>query len=100
MVGAYNEYAYTFREIGSDTISVGDPNGDGVINAIDASSVLTYYALISTNQNGGYNGAQKKAADVNKDGVVNGVDASCILSYYAYQSTAVGKIVSLEEFVK
>lgn len=79
---------------------LGDVNNDGKINAVDASEVLTYYAMISTNQNGDFNEAQKLAADVNNDGKINAVDASCILSYYAYTSTAKEAIVSLEEYLK
>lgn len=79
---------------------LGDVNNDGKINAADASEVLTYYAMISTNQNGDFNEAQKLAADVNYDGKINAVDASCILSYYAYTSTAKEAIVSLEEYLK
>lgn len=56
--------------------------------------------MISTNQNGKFNEAQKLAADVNYDGKINAVDASCILSYYAYTSTAKEAIVSLEEYLK
>ena len=66
---------------------LGDPNGDGVINAVDASTILTYYANISTNKAGGLDEAQKTAADVDKNGVINAVDASIVLSYYAYTST-------------
>ncbi len=79
---------------------LGDVNNDGKINAVDASEVLTYYAMISTNQNGDFDEAQKLAADVNYDGKINAVDASCILSYYAYISTAKEAIVSLEEYLK
>ncbi len=79
---------------------LGDVNNDGKINAVDASEVLTYYAMISTNQNGDFDEAQKLAADVNNDGKINAVDASCILSYYAYTSTAKEAIVSLEEYLK
>ena len=66
---------------------LGDINNDSKINAVDASTVLTYYAMVSTNNDGGFNDNQKTAADVNHDGSINAVDASCILSYYAYIST-------------
>lgn len=80
--------------------NLGDVDGDGLINAIDASSVLSYYAMISTNKNGDFDEKQKAAADVNNDGNINAVDASCILSYYAYTSTATGEVKSLAEFLK
>ena len=47
--------------------SLGDVDNDGLINAVDASSVLSYYAMISTNKDGKYNEKQKTAADVNND---------------------------------
>ena len=81
-------------------ISLGDVNNDNQIDAVDASSVLSYYAMISTNQDGGYDDKQKAAADVNHDGQINAVDASCILSYYAYVSTTKDGILPLEAFLK
>lgn len=82
------------------TYTLGDVNNDGQINSVDASSVLLYYALISTNKEGGYDDKQKAAADVNHDGMINSVDASRILSYYAYASTTMEDVMSLEEFLK
>ena len=80
---------------------LGDVNKDGKINAVDASSVLAYYARTSTNQEGGYDDAQQLAADVNHDGVINAVDASNILSYYAYSSsTSDAEVKTMEEFMK
>ena len=79
---------------------LGDVNDDGKINAIDASNVLSYYANISTNKDGGFNEAQKKAADVDKNNVIDAVDASQILSYYAYSSTTKDEILSLEDFLQ
>ena len=81
-------------------ITLGDVNNDNQINAVDASSVLSYYAMISTNQDGGYDDKQKTAADVNHDGQINAVDASCILSYYAYVSTTKEDILDIEEYLK
>lgn len=83
----------------SETI-LGDVNNDGQINAVDASSVLAYYARISTNQEGGYNEEQMLAADVNHDGMINAVDASNILAYYAYASTTKEDILSIDEYMK
>lgn len=80
--------------------TLGDVNSDGYINAVDASSVLSYYARISTNQEGGYDALQKLNADVNQDRLINAVDASFILSYYAYTSTTKEEIMSVEEYMK
>ena len=87
-------------EIEAVTLELGDINNDGHINAVDASTVLSYYAMISTNKNGEFDDNQKTAADVNHDDSINAVDASCILSYYAYTSITKEKIKSLEEFLK
>ncbi|WP_295090691.1 leucine-rich repeat protein [Ruminococcus sp.] len=80
--------------------NVGDVNNDGKVNAVDASTVLTYYANISTNKDGGFTEAQKKAADLDNNGDVNAVDASYILSYYAYTSTTKEEIMPVEEYMK
>ena len=90
------KFGYTFKALAQ----LGDVNSDDYINAVDASSVLAYYALISTDQKGVYNEEQKLAADVNHDGLINAVDASCILSYYAYISTATEDVMPIEEFLK
>ena len=90
------KFGYTFKELDQ----LGDVNSDGYIDAVDASSVLAYYTLISTNKNGGYNEEQKLTADVNHDGWINAVDASNILAYYAFASTAKEDIVSIEAYMK
>ena len=82
------------------TYTLGDVNKDGQINAVDASSVLVYYAMTSTNKDGGYDEEQKLAADVNHDGLINAVDASNILAYYAYISTTKEDILSMVEYMK
>ncbi|WP_296569515.1 dockerin type I domain-containing protein [Ruminococcus sp.] len=86
--------------LNSPNLPLGDLNNDGQINAVDASAVLAYYAMISTNKDADLNNDQKKAADVNCDGQVNAVDASNILSYYSYLSTAKGYNVPLAEYIK
>lgn len=79
---------------------LGDVNNDSQINASDASSVLSYYAMISTNKDGGYTEEQKLAADVNNDSQINAVDASNILANYAYASTTKEDILSIDEYMK
>jgi hypothetical protein len=92
------EYGYKFTSLGK-TLPKGDVNDDGRINAVDASSVLYYYAMTSTSRDGGFTDVQKLAAEVNRDGTINAVDASCILAYYAYTSTTEFELVSLESFI-
>lgn len=82
-----------------DQYQLGDVNGDKMINSVDASAVLAYYAHLSTDKEDDLSRQQKRAADVNDDGAINAVDASCILSYYAYISTSQEK-VSLEEYLE
>ncbi|MBQ6035362.1 MAG: Ig-like domain-containing protein, partial [Ruminococcus sp.] len=79
------------------TIKLGDVNGDGNIDAADASTVLTAYANTSSGRAIGLTAAQEVAADVDNNGSVNAVDASNILSYYAYRAVK-GKR-SLEEYL-
>ncbi|MCR5600848.1 MAG: leucine-rich repeat protein [Ruminococcus sp.] len=97
------EYAlkngYKFSSLGK-AYSLGDVNNDGMINSIDASSVLAYYAKNSTDQKGGYSDRQKAAADVDHDGAINSIDASKILAYYAYESTTSDNVKSIDDYLK
>lgn len=67
--------------------ALGDVSGNGIIDGVDASNVLSDYAKRSANQDGILDKAQLIAADVNGNLQVDGVDASIILSYYAYISS-------------
>ena len=72
--------------------SLGDIDNNGVIDAIDASTALTIYALKSTNGDiSKYTDEQLVAADVDKNKTIDAIDASYILSFYAYVSTG-GKL--------
>ncbi|MCR4639054.1 leucine-rich repeat protein [Ruminococcus sp.] len=79
---------------------LGDTDGNGTINAVDASMVLQYYANTSVKKDGGLTNEQVIAADVNKDGKADAVDASIILSYYAYCGTTHENVMSFEEYVQ
>ncbi len=76
-----------FSKIKPQNLTVGDVNGDGMINAVDATQVLSTYAQLSTGSEELLNERLKKVADVNGDGLVNAVDATQILSIYASLST-------------
>ena len=79
MTSPIQAHALTARVI------VGDVNCDGLVDACDASLVLSHYALISTGQSG--HDLDIDVADVNRDGLIDAVDASQILAYYAALST-------------
>ncbi len=68
-------------------ISFGDPNGDGLIDASDASFVLAEYAKISTGGTSELTVDVKTASDANSDGSVDASDASLMLGFYAHVST-------------
>ena len=76
---------------------LGDPTGNGIIDAVDSSYVLGAYARFSI----GEESPDEKClatCDVTKDGLVDAVDASKILSYYAYTSASRAR-KSFEEFL-
>ncbi|MCR4638597.1 MAG: hypothetical protein K5677_05140 [Ruminococcus sp.] len=84
----------------TEDYSLGDVDNDKAVNAVDASTVLIYYAMTSINKNGEFSDKQKTAADVDRNSVINAVDASHILSYYAYVSTPKAKIETMENYMK
>ncbi len=82
--GIYNGY---IKILGEKPYLPGDVNKDRQVNAVDASLILEYYALMSTNMESDLTDDQKKLADINNDGQIDTIDASAILSYYAETST-------------
>lgn len=77
-----------YSAIVSESVEKGDVNGDGVIDAVDASNILSFYAINST-------GADivkssqlvcRYKGDMNGDGIVDSVDASQALKIYAKNS--------------
>lgn len=96
-------YYYTVTGNGNSTPaegkpSKGDANGDGVINAVDASNVLSIYARISTTNGTKLTETERDCCDVNNDDSVNAIDASNILVYYTYTQT--GGNDSIETYMK
>lgn len=67
--------------------SLGDVDGDEVVNSVDASMILTIYAAFSTGSTVDLDVTQLQAADADRDNTINSVDASKVLSYYAFVST-------------
>ena len=70
-----------------ESISKGDINGDGLIDAVDATLILMEYANLSTGGISTFSDSQKVSADINKDGLTDACDSSLILAFYAYLST-------------
>ena len=78
-----------YSAIVSESVETGDVNGDGIIDAVDASNILSYYALVSTEKN--ITTSQQLVCrykgDMNGDGIVDSVDASVALKVYAENSS-------------
>ena len=68
----------TITALYEESVTLGDLNGDGTINAGDAVLVLRFAAELTN-----LNDEQLRAGDVNADGVVNVGDAVLILRYAA-----------------
>lgn len=81
----------------AESVLLGDINNDGIIDAVDASEILSVYAVSSTGANISLTDKQLKNADVDYNGTVDAVDASSVLSYYAY--TSIGGKRNIDEFI-
>lgn len=68
-------------------IPLGDVDGNGTVNAVDASRVLTEYAAVATGSPASFTYYQRLTGDYNEDGVINAIDASMILTEYAKHAT-------------
>ena len=64
--------------------SLGDVDGNGRINTIDATKVLREVSLLANNKPGAFNDKQWIAADLNFDGRINVTDATLVMRYCAY----------------
>ena len=91
----FNPYL-TIIEKSPEVAKLGDYNGDGMIDAVDASKILSAYAKYATGTSSP-TADDLTVCDVNKDGFIDAVDASKVLAYYAYVST--GGTQSLEDFL-
>ncbi len=72
-----NEVTFCGKYIAEDTIVLGDVNGDGQVDNLDANDVYLYFndAIIFTAE-------QMAAADVNGDGYVDNLDADAIFKLF------------------
>lgn len=71
LVTAYEALQAAVKAQTEPATTLGDVNGDGVINALDAAEILKSVVGLAT--------VDATAADYNADGVVNALDASAIL---------------------
>ncbi len=75
----------------------GDINSNKKVDAVDASSILIYYAAASAGKNVSLSDTQRLAADVNRNGKTDAVDASLVLSYYA--ASSVKNVGTISEYI-
>lgn len=111
---AQNDNGLTFPDYNSDefhtaypiskyryspvTYTLGDVNGDKLIDSVDASLILAEYTRLSSQETASFSAAQSKCADVNNDSKIDSVDASRVLAYYALISN--GADISLADYIK
>ncbi|MDE6833452.1 MAG: serine hydrolase [Ruminococcus sp.] len=76
---------------------IGDIDRNGIIDAIDSTSILVEYVALSTGGESVLTEEQRKNADVNGDGLRDAVDATLVLNYYAYVSA--GGEVGFRDFL-
>lgn len=82
----------------TETKTLGDVDGNGTVDASDASNVLAVYAAVQTGNKSALTSEIKKIADVDGNGIVDASDASTILAFYAYRQTGGNK--SFADFIK
>ena len=80
-----------------DAVLLGDVDGNGKVNAADATEILKEYSRSSTGSSGTFDERQKKAGDIDKNGKIEAGDATSTLKYYSYLST--GGTATFEEFL-
>ena len=78
-----------------DDYALGDMNGDGSVNSIDASMILENYNKLSTGEK--ISKDEMRIGDVNRDGKSDASDASLILGYYSYLSSK--EYISFDDYL-
>lgn len=91
------KYGFSFEALAEKTYALGDINGDGTIDPVDATLALRQYSLASTKSGDLLDEAQKTAADVDENSGIDPVDATYILRYYSYTST--NGTAAIDEFI-
>ena len=75
-------YSFILNKKADEDVQLGDVNGDGIINAVDASRILVLYAALTANE-AEITENDFAVCDINGDNIINAVDASLVLSFYA-----------------
>lgn len=90
-----------FSANASEEYSLGDVNGDGIVDSSDSSDILVYYSDVSTEKQSGWDDDRIAAGDVDGDGKTDSSDASYVLSYYSYIQTSPedAEILPIREFI-
>ncbi|MBO6116257.1 MAG: hypothetical protein J6P14_03780 [Ruminococcus sp.] len=68
--------------------SMGDADGNGVVDARDASMVLAHYSSLSVGGKGEIPPEMEKYSDYDGNSIIDAKDASCILMHYSELSTS------------
>lgn len=79
------------------SVSLGDINTDGSVDAFDAAKILSAAATVGLGAESGLTAEQESAADVNNDGVFDATDAAKVLEYAAYAGS--GGELEFEEYL-
>lgn len=66
---------------------LGDVNYDSIIDSVDASLILSEYAVLSTGGTASFDQYQQFAGDYSRDNTIDSVDATMILAEYARLQT-------------
>lgn len=88
--GSYAEFYSSENNIDfidMNNYRTGDINGDGMVDASDASSILEEYSRASTETALMFTKKQNIVGDVDSDGIISANDASYVLEIYANLST-------------
>lgn len=90
-----------FSANASAEYSLGDVNGDGIVDSTDSSDILIYYSAVSTGKPYDWEDDRIAAGDVDRNGKTDSSDASYILAYYSYLQTLSEdeEILSILDFV-
>lgn len=64
-----------------------DVNGDGAIDALDSSAIMSAYSNLSSGEPSGLTPEQELLADADMNGLIDSVDSSLVQGFYAELST-------------